>query len=95
MRKQALTPKTARTFAEICKLKRDNVDMPEGWAMLDEGGVIITNQKSGEPVTGRVHVYRTEASRRSSAGTRLGWSNTPESSPTPEDSDPPSSSEEP
>jgi hypothetical protein len=56
MRKQALTPKTARTFAEICKLKRDNVDMPEGWAMLDEGGVIITNQKSGEPVTGRVHV---------------------------------------
>ena len=58
-KRKRLTPRTARTFAEHCRLRRDNMEAPEGWITLDtDGSVTICNQREGEESTGRVTLSR-------------------------------------
>lgn len=58
MKKSQLSPHEARTDKQICSLRSDNVDAPEGWMMIDEGVVTLCNQRSGEHSTGTVQFTR-------------------------------------
>jgi hypothetical protein len=62
-----LTPKTANTFNQICKLKRDNVSTRNSWMSLAGDGnakhISIYNQKSGEKATGSVTLTKKEFER--------------------------------
>lgn len=54
-KRRNLSPRTARTFDDICALKQDNIDGPEGWALIDEGaGIILHQQKRGQESTASV-----------------------------------------
>lgn len=49
--KKTLTPRTARTFEQICTLKRDNVSTVDYWMMVCDGGkVVICAQRDGQAV---------------------------------------------
>ena len=53
-----LTTQQARTWEQICKLPRDNVNTKTAWFMVDAGVVYIHNQKSGEPSTEQITLSR-------------------------------------
>lgn len=52
--RKKLTPRTARTVADVCALRHDNVATPEHWIITDGRRVTIAAQRTGEPCTGKV-----------------------------------------
>lgn len=64
MAKRALTPATALTFNQVCRLKRDNVDGKTWWAMINSATeMVVRQQKNGESSTGTVIIPRHEFKR--------------------------------
>jgi hypothetical protein len=55
-----MKPQEAKTFEQICKLQTDNVQTADSWLQLDEGVIVIQNQRKGEAATGRVELTRAE-----------------------------------
>ena len=56
-----MIPKEARTFTDLLKLTRDNVDGTGWWFMLGEGDeVMFAQQYMGEAPTGTVKIPRKE-----------------------------------
>lgn len=45
MKKETLTPKTAKTFNEICELRRDNISSGNSWVQLLDGGFISISDR--------------------------------------------------
>ena len=60
MAKKKLSPREAKTFKQICSLKRDNIDSKTSWILIDVGVVYIHNQENGEISTGKVVLTRQE-----------------------------------
>lgn len=58
--KKIKAPIDAKTFEQICALKRDNIDLQGGdWCfMVEEGMVTLTEQKIGEGPTHQVSIPR-------------------------------------
>lgn len=58
-----LTPRTAKSFEQICSLKCDNIQTKDSWILIDVGVVHIHNQRNGEESTGEVTLTRKEFER--------------------------------
>lgn len=58
--KTKLTPRQAKTFDEICGLRRDNVGTDTNWMIFDEIEVTITKQTLGGSKIGRVTIPRAD-----------------------------------
>jgi hypothetical protein len=58
-----LTPATAKTLNQICKLPRDNVGGRNWWTIIDVGHVVMCQQKKGEEPTGKVEMSRRDFER--------------------------------
>lgn len=52
------TPREARTFAQICKLPRDNVDSGDFWIAIDEQTVTVAHQQTGAPAISKTTIPR-------------------------------------
>jgi len=57
------TPQQAKTFEQICKLKRDNVESGDFWMTFDEGTVYLSEQPSGEKPKASIKIPRTVFNR--------------------------------
>jgi len=57
---ETIVPKTANTFNRICGMKRDNVTTSKSWMIINVKHVTITNQRSGESLTGQVSLTKKE-----------------------------------
>ena len=57
------TPQEARTFEQICSLKRDNVTSGDYWMTFDEGSVYLNQQPMGEPPVDEIVISRTVFNR--------------------------------
>jgi hypothetical protein len=53
-----MTPREAKTFDELCKLPRDNVDTDAHWLMADVDTVTIAAQRNSEECTAKVKLPR-------------------------------------
>ena len=54
-----MKPKQVKTFADICKLKRDNVSCGDAWIIFNGvNELVISNQKTGEAPTGTVRLTK-------------------------------------
>jgi phage I-like protein len=51
-----LTPKTANTEEEICKLNRDNVSTKNYWFLVEENHITLAKQKSGEQAEAAISI---------------------------------------
>lgn len=57
--KTKLTPAKSKTFSQICKLPRDNIDLgKEFWMTIGEDHVCITKQKWYEEPTEQIKIPR-------------------------------------
>lgn len=55
------SPKTARTFKQICTLSTDSCHTPRAWMLVSEGGTLdIITQKLGHPSTGHVKLRKSD-----------------------------------
>jgi hypothetical protein len=57
------TPATAMVEEEIARLRREYVQGPDWWVMLESGGVVIAQQENGKECTGRVIINRRDFTR--------------------------------
>lgn len=52
------------TWNQLAKMRRDNVDTPDFWCMVDGcGEITIAQQKSGEPATAMITMPRSVMKR--------------------------------
>ena len=52
----SLSPRGAKTFNQLCSLRRDNWSWGDWWIMSDGGTVSITQQKVGESPSQEISV---------------------------------------
>lgn len=52
----ALTPQTARTDEQMAQLKRDHLDTPDYWIVVDASAVTIAKQRLHEKATAEVQM---------------------------------------
>ena len=53
-----MKPRDAKTFDQICKLKRDNVSAIKSWMSINPDYIHICEQRNGEPATASVSISR-------------------------------------
>lgn len=64
MSKNRKTPRTIRTFDEVCRLPRDNVTSGDAWVILNSPSeIVIVNQRIGQKSTGEVRLSRRQFNR--------------------------------
>lgn len=62
-KQKMLAPAHAKTLEEVCSLRRDNFNIPNGWIITDSFQVTMTKQKPGEASTESVTFSRKEFNR--------------------------------
>jgi hypothetical protein len=55
-----MKPCDAKTFGDLLKLRRDNIDGTDWWFMLGDGSVTFCQQGLGQAATGMVTIPRKE-----------------------------------
>ena len=65
-----MVPREAKTFEQICKLKRDNVSTTEYWIEVDELVVTLCKQRLTNPPEERIDIPRKDFN------TLVDWYNT-------------------
>jgi len=60
MKPEYVTPATAKSEAARMKLTRDNIDTLHGWILLNGNTVVISEQMTGKPRTGKVELPLSE-----------------------------------
>ena len=58
-----MKPIEARTFNQICSLKRDNMSTKDFWLQLDVGIVTLAKQRNGEPCEASMRISRKQFDR--------------------------------
>jgi hypothetical protein len=61
--KAKLSPRQAKTNAEVCALRRDNLSAGNFWMLVDDGEVTITAQKPGESSTAMITMSKRNFNR--------------------------------
>ena len=61
-RRKKLKPIEARTFKQVCKLPRDNLNTRGHWILID-GDVVLAAQRNGQPATNSMRIPRSEFDR--------------------------------
>lgn len=57
------SPKTARTFNQLCSLRTDNISFPWGWVIVSEDQITIAMQKNGERATATIDISKRDFNR--------------------------------
>lgn len=68
-----ISPRQAKTIKVMCSLESDNKNVASGWILLDQGRVILKNQRHGESPTGGVEFTRQQFNAL------IDWYNRPQS----------------